>query len=296
MIELILVAGLLFAVTFILFKIIKNAATVVILTVSLLVLTVIIGSALIYLDAKSLKENTAVSKTTIIVTSDDYKTAICGIRMNLDNTSKNTPLNEEEMTDIGHRLDKKEYNAILNTSYKLIIIPEKSLKNILDNITISQGSKISKEEFFRVIDSSTPIETYLEDLSNSIVGVTDEAMKEKVKNALRNNITVSDIEFKGKLLGIVFNSILMTNPEGIVLEYKRNRIIIYPETILLKILKIVPDEQIKQQFEKIKEKTKTSIADRINNETEKITNSTINVDEIVAAKDKMEQRIANATI
>lgn len=264
MYEIILIAGLLFILTFIAFRVIKSAATVVFLTVGVLILIVVIGSTLIYFDAKNLRENTLSSKTTIILTNNNYTSVFAGFIMNLDNTSKSTPLKTEDLNLAATALKKKNYDVILNNSYKLIIIPEKSLQTILgQDIIINENSKISNNDFFVIAKSSTPIDIYLEKVVASIAGIDSTLgtsnIRNKIKDSIKKNISSTDDEFKGRLFSAIFERVLLENPEKIILEYKARRVIIYPETILLKILRMIPDDTIKKQFSEIKEKAKTKV-------------------------------------
>ena len=264
MYEIILIAGLLFILTFIAFRVIKSAATVVFLTVGVLILIVVTGSVLIYFDAKSLKENTLTSKTTIILTNNSYSKVYAGFVMNLDNTSKSRPLNSAELASATTAIKGKNYDLILNKSYKLIIIPEKSLQTILGtDIAVNENSKISNADFFIIAKSDKPIDMYLEKIVASIAGIDSTLgtsnFRNKITDNLRKDIKATDDEFKGRLFSAVFEKVLLENPEKIILEYKARRVIIYPETILLKILRMVPDDTIKKQFGEIKEKARNKM-------------------------------------
>lgn len=267
MLELIIIAGFLFIITFLAFKVIKNAITVVIMITALLLITVVTGSLLVFFDAKSLKENTSKSDTTIIFTDNNYEKVFSGFNINLGNTTKNIPFEHDKIAFIQKNLNSKNYDIVKNSSYKLIIIPIDSLNEILDErIILSEKSSIKKEDFFKIIESEDATQTYINIITDefSIGDVTSPEIQQSIKNLFLNN-SIDSEELKSKLSYMIFYNIMMKYPEKIILEYKQKNIIIYPETILLKLIRLIPDKQIKEQFEKIKEKITSQISSKVNN-------------------------------
>jgi hypothetical protein len=320
LIYLLVAAVVFFIIIFLLFKVIKDAIKVAALASTVLILIVIFGSLLIYLDAKDLRANMENSFTTILLVDDNLtigRQVISGFKIRLSNTSEIIPFNDSVMNSVNKNYVEENFNTIKGSSYKVIIFDRDSLANILPELIIlerdaiktsklsnstnltrvnssytsnvihavvdgankildnedSQNSDapqnsartLSKEAFFNIMDSSRPIDSYIQYmLDDSIVGLNDDStLKRKFKESITSNKNFNDdSKFKAMLYSIAFENILYDSPESIVKEYKKDKVIIYPETVLLKIIKIVPDDFLKKQFESLKNKIKENIQKR----------------------------------
>ncbi|MBN2881228.1 hypothetical protein JXM83_04190 [Candidatus Woesearchaeota archaeon] len=262
MLYLIIAAGLLFALTIIAFKLIKNSIKVMALIITLLVLTVVTGSVLLYLDAKDLHEHITTSNTTILFVDDVTENVLAGFSVRISNTTDKVYFDSKKISEYEKQYKAKTLEEAVLGSYKVILISKTALNNTLpDRMIVSDDKVISKDFFFGILESEEPIDYYLDKIIGGMV--VDDLSQEKsreLKKTLKNNLDINnDQVFKSKISGLVFDSIIMNYPENIIIQYKKGNIVILPETIMLRLIKMIPDDKLKEQFDSIRVKVKTKI-------------------------------------
>ncbi len=132
----------------------------------------------------------------------------------------------------------KDYKEMLDENYKMFIFDTEAFH--LDEKQVDFiGGKVSKQDLHSVIKSNDPIGMY-----KSTTGIDLKAYG--IENPA---------EFKGNIFAVLFNDEFKSKGQlFILMEYKKNNIIVYPETASFKMIKLVPTSFIKNIFEKAKDK------------------------------------------
>lgn len=206
----------------------------------IIVVLIVFNSYFIYKDVNELKENFADSSKKIILINNNQ--VITGFTLNHDTNY----LTNQQIQDSSKYLENDEFEKLLGNSYKLLIFDVNLISNLKnDNIEI-ENNEISKEYSISVFKSENPLFLLIEkDIDNNDLEITkvDSENNEIVKAALFSSILQNEI----------LNS---NNPLFFFSEYKKENIIIYPETALFKTIKYIPLSFLKNTGKKIFEKTK----------------------------------------
>ncbi len=132
----------------------------------------------------------------------------------------------------------KNYKEMLGENYKMFIF-DKDAFDLSEKQIDFIGGKVSKQELYSVLKSNKPIEAY-----SSVAGTDPRVYG--IENPA---------EFKGNIFALLFNEEFKSKGQlFILMEYKKNNVIVYPETASFKLIKLVPTSFIKNIFEKAKEK------------------------------------------
>lgn len=265
MIYFVIAAGLIFILMIVAFKLIKDSVKVVIGFVSLIILLLVTSSVLLYFDARELRENMSSSSSRVLVSNQGE--ILSGFDIVLKNVSNVTPLNKKAIIDISKNYNDKNYNIIKGDHYKLIVLSFEALNNSLDeNIELMDGKTIKKETLFELLVSKNATKYYIENILTKIFipDTTDVEDREEKIESIRSNLEKNikyddDYKFKAMISSLVFTKLAVDNTDLLIKEFKRKNVVIYPESIMLKIIKLIPDDSIKNKIGLIKEKLEDKI-------------------------------------
>jgi hypothetical protein len=165
--------------------------------------------------------------STVIITNNDQ--LLTGMIFN-PQESRPTPIQDTLLSTYQVNYYNKDYALILENNFKLIILNLSTLQPYIPNeIKLNKSFSFSKEEYIKEITSEAPFSKYLSTIKNQ-------------------SIDNSSIRMMAIIISLQ-NSTINNSPEfllPLLLEnYQEGDIIIYPETISLKLLKLVPASLVK---------------------------------------------------
>ncbi|MDP2749734.1 MAG: hypothetical protein Q8O89_02800 [Nanoarchaeota archaeon] len=240
----------------------------------MLVLTIILG-LIVAADVKSLSENFKTKDKLILLT--EQSSVLTGVKVG--DVSKTQGKDFAAMlkdgtivfvtaTDVNSyasSLAQKDYDALLGSNYKLIMIDLK----VFDSLQTVEFNKMqfSKDFIVSVIKSDSPADTLLTDetltkmIDSGMFKLPDTLTAEQktmyiekakqdglLKKAMIDQFGSEDA-LKVILLGLMFNSLVSDSKEGpalLIEKYQDGNIQIYKESITFKLIKFMPVSLIKK--------------------------------------------------
>ncbi len=190
------------------------------------ILSLVIG-ALVYFDGQKFNEGFQ-SKEKIFLLNDEGITI--GVSL-ADATNPDTIsyFSEDQLTSLTNLNVNQDYNTMLQDSWKLLVVDISMLKDA-GSVETSPEQFLTNEQALKLLRSDDPNMV----LYNSIYGEIEESQIERSPNQ----------ELKGSIFLIMLNQVLRNDPVTFYKAIKNEKIIIYPETILFKVIKIVPDKAL----------------------------------------------------
>lgn len=161
-----------------------------------------------------------------------------------------TIVNESDINAFDLCFKDNDYGCITKSVYKTFIIDIASLKDSgdieLPNDEIQR--KIPAEMMVEILNSSDPKEVFVDYLLLTADDISKSMPRLYYEKQMQN--LGSDYEFKGRAFIFLFSAALaQEGPLMIISEYKKGNVIVYPETIMFKILKFIPTGYISNIWE-----------------------------------------------
>ncbi len=207
----------------------------------LVVLLLVVGSLVfgyyIIKDANDFKDNFKNSTSIILVkqTTNNEVSFIAATTFNPEKEEYKS-VSKERLANITKLYNTNEFSKLNSEYYKIFVIDLNSFDNIsLDKIT-DKNIDLTKEEIKQIMISSNA----KEELATIISKKTGES-----KTAILKQISASNEELKSYVLSYYISTIF--NPKDttkFISQLKNGNIIIYKETALIKVIKLVPEKLI----------------------------------------------------
>ncbi len=197
---------------------------------------------LLQMDTSDFSENFESSAKTILLEDNgEIRAGFTGVL-----TPDQPPvfLDENKIAQYNVYYQRGEQDKIKGESYKLIIVKRPAFE-VIEKISFA-GEDISREDAFAIIEASNPIEMYTERIVEAGIARNDIA-PEYGDEAKKQYL--SEIQEKmgdtGRLRGALFGVLIAeaTNKQGplfLLNSYHNRQVIIYEESFMFKIIKIIP--------------------------------------------------------
>lgn len=255
---------------FLAFKFLKSILKTVLIGILLLGLIFGTGGFLIYQDIMDLKDNINDAEKLVLIGDDN--TILSGIMVKSIDDQNFTFLSDKKIEEIDEYYKEKEYESILKDNYKFILIKVRAFDSVIEKginmeeFGFDKPLYIDKKVLNRTIYADDPLNILFDELSKSFMDeglnsmipeelITQDmvdSMKDDMKNNLKTQIGIKDDnQFKAMLFGMLLkNKVEQSGIIELVKDYKKEDIIIYPQTTIFKIIKIIPTDVIQEQIQK----------------------------------------------
>ncbi len=216
----------------ILYKILKSIFKTIISIILISIVILGVLGFLVYLDFNDLKTNFPNSKNMILFENKDVVAGII-----IDKNQEIILLKQQDIDNIKTKDKKsilKDQNLFKIVYFNINTIKESNLK------TINLGSStLTKEQVITILESE---DAFTETKAQLNLPVNIKNMPFDFND---KKITLEDqAQLKAILFASTLKEILSQNTSYIIEEYNKNNIQIYKETILFKILKLLPTDTI----------------------------------------------------
>ncbi len=215
-------------------------------TLLILILFTFASGILIYLDVLDIQQNFESGQKLFLLEHQQVYVSALQIK-DMQDLDTNAILTQQQIDSIVGK-SKKE---ILKNNYKLFIFNSKTFQDI--PVVSFWEMEFANSEIFSLLESSTPI--------NSIVTKIiekenyPETMRQSLTQEFKSTMSISDdSQMKGILFMLLLEEKTKGNEKMIFEELRNNNLTIYPETIIFKIIKTIPDsflEKIESYIEVI---------------------------------------------
>ena len=216
----------------ILYKILKSVLKTIISIILISIVILGVFGFLVYLDFNNLKTNLSNSKNMVLFENKDITAGII-----IDKNQEIILLKEQDINNLKTQ-DKntilKNQNLFKIITFNINTIKESNLKTItLEDLTLT------KEQIIAILESEDAFAETKAQLSLPI----------DIKNMpLKFNDKTIALEDQAQLRAIIYASalkeILINDTSYVIGEYSKNNIKVYKETIIFKILKLLPTDTI----------------------------------------------------
>ena len=180
----------------------------------------------VYADFQDITQNFESGKKAIYILNDNE--ILLGMEITQEGYKS---LTKEDLA----QLEKEDKNSLLKDNYKILIIYEEFMYNHLPkSFTLKDLSPakitLNKQDVINIIKGGSIEEIVKQNtnLENTIISKTVEEQ-------------VNKEEIKLQIIALAVMNILENNPEAIISGFKDGTIEIYPETIIFKIVKSLPE-------------------------------------------------------
>lgn len=217
LLKFILVAIAVVIIFYVFMKILKSVLKAVTFLALIFFLIIAILGGIIYLDYKDVKENFFEQDSLLAVVEEDDVLTVVEVspKVNLNKT----PVSSFKNETIVELIENKSFN--IDSHYKTIIVNDVVFeKGLPEKMEAFGAVNISKTEFMDVLSAEEP-----------------EDMIDLSRIEFRNN-TSEDV--KTVMVALGAREIVKNKGSGYILdEYKNENIMMYPETLSMKILKLI---------------------------------------------------------
>ena len=214
----------LIAIPIILFKIAKKAFKIFLLFASIIIIFFLISSVFLYLDFKDIRENAESPKIYLI---EENKEVLGGIISGKSAVG----LTQKQISDFSASLRTESYDKILGSRYRLFIIKTEAYDNIKEQIEFIEFS-LTAEQALDILRSDKPAEELSIQLENNMVKNID-------------NTEIRSI-LSSQLIAVVIGNKIIT-----LSEFKKRNVVIYPETAIFRLSRLIPADMFRSVAEKI---------------------------------------------
>lgn len=221
-------------IAIIIFKIVKTIIKTILIVLILGFLLTAIFGFFTYQDSVELKNNLE-NELNLVLLQDNEK-IVTGF-VTTDFEEKAEFMTISQIAEYQNSFKKQDYKKMLGDNYKMFIVDLKAF-DFDDEKVYFIGKGISKTLLYSVLKSNDPISLYKSEtgIDPIINGISD------------------PIEFKAQVFALLFNEAIEKGGQFFIFnEYKKENIIVYPETTVFKFIKIIPTSFIKNIFEEAKD-------------------------------------------
>ena len=216
-----------------LLKIAKVGVKWIIIIASILALLSIVFGINLFQDISELRENLPKAQNLILLKNNNIITGFTG---NIISNNKVSYLNESQINSYKELYEKEDFDSMKDQYYKLIIIDKDIFdgdgKIVFNNHNVSVSKVISLIESNNALEDSVSLIISMENL------IENNNLRNYIKDRLKSeNGVLIDNDMKA----ILFASLINQEDKAALLNgVKTNKVLIYPNTITFKIVKIIP--------------------------------------------------------
>lgn len=234
--QIILIIGivLFIIVSLIIIKVVKTFAKAMFLISSLVLFILIIVGVITLSDVGDFKKSFSNQTSLYILEKDDI--IIAGFNGEFSNNQSPILETDHSLESINGYYINGDISSIKGDHYKLFIIDLISLEIVK---TIDTGEvELTFGQVSKLLSSDTPIDDYIKISSDQdLSGFQKNYIKE---NLMKTSNIEDESQFKGILFGMLFQTATEKQGSFLFKQYKKGNIIVYPETAMFKLVKLVP--------------------------------------------------------
>lgn len=207
----------------------------------LLISGMLLGAAgyFAYRDAMDLKENLLTARNLFLLEEDDE--LIAGFEFSVKQKEP-LILGISKLNVLNSNYREKDYKSMLEDNYKMFIFE----REVFDEVdSVKMDSDVYPKEFiYRLFDADDAVEVFVD------YQIEKKGFSEEFKENVRSDVTREfgdSTHLKGVAFGVLFQTANEDRgPLFIIENYKEKHIMIYPETMAFKFVKILPLSWIKK--------------------------------------------------
>ncbi|MBU0979612.1 MAG: hypothetical protein KJ709_02305 [Nanoarchaeota archaeon] len=238
----IMLIGLFFLSLMVFFKFTKRFVKLLFMINIILMVIIGITGIFVYMDAVNLKNRFPSDPKLMIL--EEAGIVLSAVRLK---SMAEAPdyIKEAELLRYQQLINKDDYGSLLENNYKIFVISIESLLPI-DGIDIGEDV-LDQKNTLKLLHSENALRDLAKHLFREQTGVTEQIL-DFAEADLADQFG-SSAELKSRLFGIMLSQDLQEDGLFIIHEYKEDRIIIYPDTIVFRFMKFIPkkivDELVK---------------------------------------------------
>ena len=209
-------------VLFLIYRITKRIIFTIILFSFLITALLAVFSFFIYSDFKNFEKGMSSGEKLILLSKEDK--ILAGISLiDLEENSPKEVLNKQRLDVLSQNYKDKDYNEILGNKFKLIIIDIRFFEMYLEDSDLEENGEqvLTRQQALDILRDDESLQEYFE---SEFEGATD-----------------NPYELRTLLFITAFSKIIENkSPLFLFEEYKKSTIMVYEDSIMLKILRNIP--------------------------------------------------------
>jgi len=215
------------------FKIFKSVFKAIFLISTLFGIVIMIFLIILYQDVADFKTNFPTAEKLFLL--EENNTLLAGFSGVLGEQEQPNFITSSELNSYKISYEADDLENILGNNYKLFIVNSDVFEDIV-SVEFNEQD-LSKNFVFNLLRSDSPIDEYANYYAQS-QGIPAAAIGD-LKKQIRTQIS-SEAELKGALFASLFGTKTQEDPLFLFKEYKKDNIIIYPETMLFRTIRKIP--------------------------------------------------------
>ena len=212
--------------------------------IGIIVISFVLGFFIVR-DAKDFRENFPVEEKKILLLNEDE--IITAFSTKVDDVNITS---QDELDELNSLYKLEKYDDMLDDSYKMMIFNFSVVEDSKADEFEFDGMTITKEQIIAILLSDNPMHDYIEDIK-----------RDDPEDYMINSD--KDRELKAKLFAVVFTEGIMDSKLFFYSQYQKDKIYIYPETIMFKAIRLMPLSLIQDKLDEVKTSIKESIKEKI---------------------------------
>ena len=230
-IELIIFLVILALIGFLLFKIVKTLIKAIFVEVLLLAALLILLGIVMFIDLNDFRQNFMTSEKLFLFEKDND--LITGFSVSVfTDESTISPLNKEELEFYDNRYKINDLKSARGDYYKIIILKKEAFSELEEGIMVGKQN-FSKSFIFDILEAEDAVEFLVQ-------SQLPPEVPEDLKQDYRDTLGDADM-LKAKMLAVLFvQSMVQESPVFLLEQFRKQNIIIYPESPMFKAVKFIP--------------------------------------------------------
>lgn len=196
----------------IIFKVVNGIVQALLLTSAVAVVVLAVAGGFVVIDALDLRNNFAAGGKLMLFSADNGTRITSGLLVKGNESVQ--PLSGAEIKQFNAELGRRDYAAMKGNNFKLILLMEEPILASMPDELNLEGGNVNRE-------------------------------------TLLMQLRAAGTEQRAQLLSVLFAMQLGKNPLGIISGYRKGEIMIYPETAVFKVARILPESLFRKVSEKL---------------------------------------------
>lgn len=263
-------------------KLFHKVLHAILLTVAFVVVVTLATGFFLYQDINDLRTNFASSDNLFLLnTNGSLETGIIASFDELDSDTEQgiTFLTENTLASYQRSFAEEDYKELRGEEiYKVIIFDIAYFNRTLPaNITLTQDITLTKQQSMQLLTADNAYQSFIDIMFRSVYSGTSEfegmarpVVEDAIREQFSNQFDITNNREFRSFMFLTFISQTLVNQKGtssiltLTRQYKKDNIMIYPQTFFFKIVSIVPLDIIDSLFEKaidsVKEQAPVSLS------------------------------------
>ncbi len=219
----------------VIFKVVKSVLQGVLFVSAVLAIVAAVAAVVVVKDALDFQNNFQSSSKLLLFSADNGTRITSGVLIKANESMQ--PLSGAEVEQLNEAFSRNDYAAMKGSNFKLVLLEEEPIISSMPETIDVEGRNVSRETVLQQLRASTN-----RDSPDCAFGLSPNC----------------SVEQRASVLSALFTLQSSKDPLLIISGYKKGDVVIYPETAVFKVVKILPEWLFRKVGEKLLQGTAAS--------------------------------------